>query len=74
MDQVLDIITGQLQGTVLNEIPDMQGLNPSIENLARIVSQRLSSALESETLAAISAKLWEDEQAWAEYRLLLGNS
>ena len=71
VEQILDKFTGQLHGAVLNEIPELEGLNPSIEHLARFAAQRLSLDLHSEDPAAISATLWEDDQAWAGYRLVL---
>ena len=70
VEQVLDKIAGKLQGAVLNDIPDLQGLNPSIEHLARFVAHSLSRDLESENPEAISVTVWEDDQARAGYRLL----
>lgn len=68
VEQALDKIVQKLQGAVLNEIPELQGLNPSIEHLARFLAQSLSRELESEGPAAVSTAIWEDDLAWAGYR------
>jgi 6-pyruvoyltetrahydropterin/6-carboxytetrahydropterin synthase len=43
---------------VLNDLPEFSGLNPSIENFARIICQNLSAAIRSSNLSAISIALW----------------
>jgi 6-pyruvoyltetrahydropterin/6-carboxytetrahydropterin synthase len=52
----------------LNELPEFQGLNPSLEHFARIFCQSLAKQIQSPNLSAITVKLWEDESAWATYR------
>jgi 6-pyruvoyltetrahydropterin/6-carboxytetrahydropterin synthase len=53
---------------VLNDLPEFSGLNPSIENFARIICQNLSAAIRSSNLSAISIALWENDIAWASFR------
>ena len=52
----------------LNELPEFQGLNPSLEHFARIFCQSLAERIQSPSLSAIIVKMWEDECAWAAYR------
>jgi 6-pyruvoyltetrahydropterin/6-carboxytetrahydropterin synthase len=52
----------------LNDTPEFAGLNPSIEHFARIVCEALSERIKAPTLAAITVRMWEHEQAWAAYR------
>ena len=52
----------------LNELPEFEGLNPSLEHFARIFCQSLAGRIQSPNLSAITVKLWEDECAWAAYR------
>ena len=52
---------------LLNDLPEFAGLNPSLENFARILWQRLAAALASPTLSALSVRLWENETASAGY-------
>ena len=51
----------------LNDLPEFAGLNPSIENFARILCQELLSRLK-EPLSAVTVQIWENEIAWAAYR------
>lgn len=53
----------------LNEFPEFEGMNPSIENFARILCQKLSAEILAPNLSAITVKLWENEIAWASFRL-----
>jgi 6-pyruvoyltetrahydropterin/6-carboxytetrahydropterin synthase len=52
----------------LNELPEFEGLNPSIEHFARILCQAISDRIRAPNLQAITIKLWENEIAWAAYR------
>lgn len=69
VEQVLDIIVAELQDSLLNNLPELQGLNPSIENLATFIARKLSHELSKEEPEAISITIWEDDKAWAKYRL-----
>jgi 6-pyruvoyltetrahydropterin/6-carboxytetrahydropterin synthase len=53
---------------VLNELPEFEGLNPSIEHFARIVCQRLGKRLAASNLSGIGVRLWENDVASASYR------
>ncbi|MCE2487412.1 MAG: 6-carboxytetrahydropterin synthase, partial [Desulfurellaceae bacterium] len=52
----------------LNEKPEFEGLNPSIERFAHIFCRALAERLQAPTLTAITVILWEHENAWASYR------
>lgn len=56
---------------LLNDRAEFQGLNPSIEHFARIVCERLATALSAPNLSAIGVRLWENERASAAYRQAL---
>ncbi len=51
----------------LNELPEFAGMNPSIENLARIMGQELMGRIK-EPIYALTVKIWENDIAWAAYR------
>ena len=55
----------------LNELPEFEGLNPSIEHLSRIIAQTLSSQLTTDHLSQLSVCIWEDDIAWVKYDLTL---
>lgn len=52
---------------LLNDLPEFQGLNPSIEQFARILCQRLGKRLAATNLSGIGVRLWENEIASASY-------
>jgi 6-pyruvoyltetrahydropterin/6-carboxytetrahydropterin synthase len=59
----------------LNDLPAFAGLNPSIEHFSRILAEGLAASLDPQRrfphLTALSVKLWENQIAWASYRLEL---
>ncbi|MGO9175129.1 MAG: 6-pyruvoyl trahydropterin synthase family protein [Desulfobaccales bacterium] len=63
----LDELVAYYRDQTLNQLPEFVGLNPSIEHFARILCQELLSRLK-EPLYALTAKVWEDDIAWAAYR------
>lgn len=65
----LEALVAYYRDKTLNELPEFEGLNPSIEHFARIVCQALSSRIQASNLNAIRIRLWENEIAWAAYRL-----
>lgn len=54
----------------LNDIPDFAGLNPGVEVVARAMAVSLERALASETFDSLEIKLWENDTAWASYRVV----
>ena len=61
-------LVGYFRDENLNDLPEFEGLNPSIEHLARIFWRTLSAAIDTQPLSALSIRIWENEAAWAEYR------
>jgi 6-pyruvoyltetrahydropterin/6-carboxytetrahydropterin synthase len=54
----------------LNDLPDFAGLNPGVEVVARAIAVSLERALTSETFDGLEIKLWENDTAWASYRVV----
>ena len=69
IDKHLDEIVGYYQEQMLNDKPEFNGLNPSIEHFARILAETLNDRIQADHLTALKVVLWEHEQAWAAYRL-----
>jgi 6-pyruvoyltetrahydropterin/6-carboxytetrahydropterin synthase len=57
------------QDKTLNELPQFEGLNPSIENFSRILCQELSNKIQAGNVHTITVKIWENEIAWASYQV-----
>jgi 6-pyruvoyltetrahydropterin/6-carboxytetrahydropterin synthase len=64
----LEALVAYYRDRTLNELPEFEGLNPSIEHFARILCQALSTRIQAPHLSAITIKIWENEIAWAAYR------
>ena len=65
----LERFTSHYRDQTLNSLPEFAGLNPSIEHFARILCHQLAAAIQAPGLHAITTRLWENEVAWAAYRL-----
>jgi 6-pyruvoyltetrahydropterin/6-carboxytetrahydropterin synthase len=64
----LESLVDYYRDRTLNELPEFVGLNPSIENFARIWCVSLASRLQAPNLKAIRVKIWEAEIAWASFQ------
>jgi len=53
----------------LNDFPEFSGLNPSLENFARIVCTRLVDGIRAANIKTVRVQLWENEVAWASYEI-----
>ena len=68
LESHLDRLITRYRERTLNELPEFEKLNPSLEQFARIFCQGLAAALEPTRLTAFQVTIWEDEAAWAAYR------
>jgi 6-pyruvoyltetrahydropterin/6-carboxytetrahydropterin synthase len=69
VDKNLDEIVNYYKEQMLNEKPEFAGLNPSIENFARILATSLSERIKAKNISEIKVVLWENDSAWAAYEL-----
>jgi 6-pyruvoyltetrahydropterin/6-carboxytetrahydropterin synthase len=69
VENILDALTNRYRDATLNDLPEFEGLNPSIEHFSRIVCTSIEDQLQTERLDTITVKIWEDEDAWASYTL-----
>ena len=68
VSSALSDIRSRYSDELLNELPEFEGLNPSLEHFARILCERLVRELAAPNLWAVSVRLWENETASASYR------
>ena len=52
----------------LNDLPEFEDLNPSIEHLARLLCQALSDRMRAPNITGVAVRVWESAEAWALYR------
>ncbi|MCB0129631.1 MAG: 6-carboxytetrahydropterin synthase [Caldilineaceae bacterium] len=69
VEAALEELCGDFRDKTLNDLPEFAGLNPSIEHFTRIVAQRLAARLATDHLTALTVRIWENDIAWAAYRL-----
>ncbi len=65
----LETLVTRYRDKALNDLPEFAGLNPSIEHFARIFCQMLAEGIQAPNLSAITVQMWENEIAWARFRL-----
>lgn len=63
----IDEAVARVAGRALNDLPDFEGLNPSLEHFARIFHAMLAPRIADRQLS-LTVRLWENEHDWAAYR------
>lgn len=66
-----DAVWARYSNADLNALPEFEGLNPSVEHFARLYAERLRDSLALPGVSELKLTLWEDETAWASYRIVL---
>jgi 6-pyruvoyltetrahydropterin/6-carboxytetrahydropterin synthase len=69
IERNLDALAARYRDQTLNDLAEFAGLNPSLEHFSRILCRALAERLRAGTLTAITVKLWENDIAWASYRI-----
>ena len=69
VEKQLDQLVNYYKEQMLNEKPEFEGLNPSIEHFARILTTALSKRIQANNIHTIKVVLWENDSAWAAYEL-----
>ena len=64
----LEALVARYRDKTLNELPEFDGLNPSIEHFSRIMCNALVERIQAPNLSAVTVKIWENDIAWASYR------
>lgn len=67
----LDGIVDYFRDTMLNDKPEFEGLNPSIEHFSRILNEKLIEKITLDCGGLLSVKLWENENCWAAFSQLI---
>jgi 6-pyruvoyltetrahydropterin/6-carboxytetrahydropterin synthase len=69
IERNLDSLVIRYRDRILNELPEFEGLNPSIEHFARLLCQSLNAQIHAANIRSVTLKIWENEIAWAAFRL-----
>ncbi len=67
---MLDKEVPKYKNTLLNSLSEFSGQNPSIELLAKTLSDSLAGTLKCKgNISAVRVKVWENRIAWASYEV-----
>ena len=69
IENQLNAQVARYRDATLNALPEFAGLNPSIEHFARLLCTALSENILAPNISTLTVKLWENDIAWAAYRL-----
>lgn len=64
VEAALDRIADRYRDAVLNDLPEFEGRNPSVERFARAVGDRVAPEFEDAPPTALAVRVREDDGAW----------
>jgi 6-pyruvoyltetrahydropterin/6-carboxytetrahydropterin synthase len=71
VEEGLKALIDRYRDATLNDLPEFEDQNPSVEHFAHHFCHRLADRLPLDTVEQMTVKLWEDDDAWASYALSL---
>ena len=69
VEQHLSDLVTRYRDQLLNDFPEFAGLNPSLENFCHILCGSLNEHIRAENIRSVRLVLWENDAAWAAYRI-----
>ena len=66
-EAALDDLADRYRDELLNDLPEFEGDNPSVERFARVIFERVTDAVTDDTVTELAVTVWEDETAAATY-------
>jgi 6-pyruvoyltetrahydropterin/6-carboxytetrahydropterin synthase len=66
-EAALASLADRYRDTLLNDLPEFEGDNPSVERFARVIFDRVTALVTDETVTELMVTVWEDESAAATY-------
>ncbi|RNJ26014.1 6-pyruvoyl trahydropterin synthase family protein [Halosegnis longus] len=67
VEERLDALETRYRDTLLNDLPEFDGQNPSVERFAAAFGDRLADDLTDPNPTTLTVRLWEDDLAWASH-------
>ncbi|WP_265109272.1 6-pyruvoyl trahydropterin synthase family protein [Halosolutus halophilus] len=64
---VVDGLVDRYRDATLNDLPEFEGLNPSVEHFSRFFADRVADGIETDRLDAVEVTMWEEDGAAASY-------
>ena len=66
-DAALSELADRYRDELLNDCPAFEGYNPSVERFARVIFERVTDAVDDDTVTELAVTVWEDDTAAATY-------
>ncbi len=66
-EAALTELADRYRDTLLNDLPEFEGYNPSVERFSRVVFERVTDHVSDDTVTELAVTVWEDDQAAAGY-------
>ena len=63
----LEALADRYTDATLNDLPEFDGYNPSVERFSRVVFDRVTDRVTDDTVAELAVTVWEDDEAAAGY-------
>jgi 6-pyruvoyltetrahydropterin/6-carboxytetrahydropterin synthase len=67
LKRTLDHLIQQLSDRLLNDLKEFHGKNPSLENLASVLWNKIIPHIESNIVDSVKVTVWEEEHIYASY-------
>jgi 6-pyruvoyltetrahydropterin/6-carboxytetrahydropterin synthase len=71
VESILDDLEDRYRDALLNDLPEFEGLNPSVEHFARLFGDGVADAMTRPNPETLVVRIWEDDFAWASHRRTL---
>jgi len=66
-EAALTALADRYRDELLNDFPEFDSYNPSVERFARVIFDRVTDAVTDDTVTELAVTVWEDDQAAATY-------
>jgi len=66
-EAALDKLANRYRDRMLNECPEFEDTNPSVERFARVIFDRVTETITDDTVTELRVTVWEDDEAAASY-------
>ncbi|WP_142857326.1 6-pyruvoyl trahydropterin synthase family protein [Salinigranum halophilum] len=67
VEAALDAVEARYSDETLNDLPEFEGYNPSVERFARVVHEHISDEVTTDGVERLTVTVWEDDVANAAY-------
>jgi 6-pyruvoyltetrahydropterin/6-carboxytetrahydropterin synthase len=68
IENAIDKSISYFRNSMLNELEEFSGLNPSLEHFCRIIWEKVISMITPPSRGSLIIKLWENDFCWASYQ------